>query len=92
MVPLSESLYVPATLADTEAVLVDVGTGYYVQARPRRRGGGHGAWGHGTWLPARGAAAGVPAARGAAREALARQPHALRRPRPRAAPPSPAYR
>jgi hypothetical protein len=33
MVPLTESLYVPAKLADTENVLVDVGTGYYVQVR-----------------------------------------------------------
>lgn len=31
MMPLTESLYVPAKLADTEHVLVDVGTGYYVQ-------------------------------------------------------------
>ncbi|KIY99754.1 putative prefoldin subunit 5 [Monoraphidium neglectum] len=31
MVPLTESLYVPAKLADTRSVLVDVGTGYFVQ-------------------------------------------------------------
>ncbi|KAI8464226.1 MAG: hypothetical protein J3K34DRAFT_526379 [Monoraphidium minutum] len=31
MLPLTESLYVPGKLADTERVLVDVGTGYFVQ-------------------------------------------------------------
>lgn len=35
MIPLTESLYVPAKLADTERVLVDVGTGYYVQVGRR---------------------------------------------------------
>lgn len=29
--PLTSSLYVPGTLADTEKVLVDVGTGFYVE-------------------------------------------------------------
>jgi len=41
LVPLTSSLYVPGTLADTDNVIVDVGTGFYVekvgggiQARP----------------------------------------------------------
>lgn len=31
MVPLTSSLYVPGTLADSENVIVDVGTGFYVE-------------------------------------------------------------
>ncbi|XP_034934436.1 prefoldin subunit 5 [Chelonus insularis] len=31
LVPLTESMYVPGRLADTENVLVDIGTGYYVE-------------------------------------------------------------
>jgi len=31
LVPLTTSLYVPGTLADTPNVIVDVGTGYYVE-------------------------------------------------------------
>ena len=31
LVPLTPSLYVPGKLADTEHVLVDVGTGFYVE-------------------------------------------------------------
>ena len=31
LVPLTPSLYVPGTLASTETVLVDVGTGFYVE-------------------------------------------------------------
>ncbi|KAF2767974.1 Prefoldin alpha subunit, partial [Teratosphaeria nubilosa] len=31
LVPLTSSLYVPGRLADTENVLVDVGTGFYVE-------------------------------------------------------------
>ncbi|KAM6927688.1 prefoldin subunit 5-like [Xenentodon cancila] len=31
LVPLSSSMYVPGTLNDVENVLVDVGTGYYVE-------------------------------------------------------------
>ncbi|GAM87764.1 hypothetical protein ANO11243_057910 [Dothideomycetidae sp. 11243] len=31
LVPLTTSLYVPGTLASTETVLVDVGTGFYVE-------------------------------------------------------------
>ncbi|KXT06413.1 hypothetical protein AC578_6067 [Pseudocercospora eumusae] len=31
LVPLTSSLYVPGTLADTETVLVDVGTGFFVE-------------------------------------------------------------
>lgn len=31
LVPMTESLYVPATLADADTVLVDVGTGYFVE-------------------------------------------------------------
>jgi len=30
-VPLTSSLYVPGRLADTEHVLVDIGTGFYVE-------------------------------------------------------------
>ena len=31
LVPLTSSLYVPGTLADTDKVIVDVGTGFYVE-------------------------------------------------------------
>jgi prefoldin alpha subunit len=31
LVPLTSSLYVPGSLADTENVIVDVGTGFYVE-------------------------------------------------------------
>jgi prefoldin alpha subunit len=31
LVPLTSSLYVPGTLADTNNVIVDVGTGFYVE-------------------------------------------------------------
>ncbi|KAF2094532.1 Prefoldin alpha subunit, partial [Rhizodiscina lignyota] len=31
LVPLTSSLYVPGNLADTERVIVDVGTGFYVE-------------------------------------------------------------
>jgi len=31
LVPLTNSLYVPGTLADTENVIVDLGTGFYVK-------------------------------------------------------------
>ena len=31
LVPLTTSLYVPGTLADTSNVIVDVGTGFYVE-------------------------------------------------------------
>ena len=31
LIPLTNSLYVPAKLADHENVIVDIGTGYYVQ-------------------------------------------------------------
>lgn len=31
LVPLTTSLYVPGTLADKEKVIVDVGTGFYVE-------------------------------------------------------------
>lgn len=31
LVPLTSSLYVPGTLADSENVIVDVGTGFYVE-------------------------------------------------------------
>lgn len=34
MVPLTGSIYVPGTIADTSAVLVDIGTGYYVEKKP----------------------------------------------------------
>lgn len=36
LVPLTTSLYVPGTIADTSTVIVDVGTGFYVEkVRPR---------------------------------------------------------
>ena len=38
LVPLTSSLYVPGTIADTQKVLVDVGTGYYVEKVSK---GGH---------------------------------------------------
>lgn len=31
LVPLTTSLYVPGTLADTKNVIVDVGTGFYIE-------------------------------------------------------------
>jgi prefoldin alpha subunit len=31
LVPLTGSLYVPGTIADTQRVIVDIGTGYYVE-------------------------------------------------------------
>ncbi|KAI9860403.1 MAG: subunit of tubulin prefoldin [Vezdaea acicularis] len=31
LVPLTTSLYVPGTIADSENVIVDVGTGYYIE-------------------------------------------------------------
>lgn len=31
MVPLTASLYVPGTVIDTNSILVDIGTGYYVE-------------------------------------------------------------
>jgi len=31
LVPLTTSLYVPGTLADPDNVIVDVGTGFYVE-------------------------------------------------------------
>ncbi|KAK9472469.1 Prefoldin [Dipodascopsis tothii] len=34
LVPLTNSLYVPGTMADVQTVLVDVGTGYYVEKSP----------------------------------------------------------
>ena len=34
MVPLTPSLYVPGKLASTETVLVDIGTGFYVEKTP----------------------------------------------------------
>jgi prefoldin alpha subunit len=38
LVPLTTSLYVPGTLADPENVIVDVGTGFYVEkVRGRKR-------------------------------------------------------
>lgn len=47
LVPLTSSLYVPGRLADTEMVVVDIGTGYYVRkvnttAVPSRRESGGG--------------------------------------------------
>jgi prefoldin subunit 5 len=37
LVPLTQSLYAPGTLGDTGKVLVDIGTGYFVEARPLSR-------------------------------------------------------
>jgi prefoldin alpha subunit len=34
LIPLTESLYVPGTLAEVETVLLDIGTGYYVEKSP----------------------------------------------------------
>lgn len=34
MVPLTGSIYVPGKVKDTDAVLVDIGTGYYVEKKP----------------------------------------------------------
>jgi prefoldin alpha subunit len=36
MVPLTGSIYVPGAIKDTEAVLVDVGTGYFVEKAPQK--------------------------------------------------------
>jgi prefoldin alpha subunit len=36
MVPLTGSIYVPGKIKDTSAVLVDVGTGYFVEKEPRK--------------------------------------------------------
>lgn len=33
MLPLTSSMYVSGTLASKESVLVDIGTGYYMEAR-----------------------------------------------------------
>ncbi|KAK4977340.1 subunit of tubulin prefoldin [Elasticomyces elasticus] len=38
LVPLTASLYVPGTLADTEHVIVDVGTGFYVEKNVKEAG------------------------------------------------------
>lgn len=35
LVPLTPSLYVPGKLASTECVLVDIGTGFYVEKTPQ---------------------------------------------------------
>lgn len=37
LLPLTSSLYVPGALAETEKVLIDIGTGYYVEVSPRVR-------------------------------------------------------
>lgn len=34
MVPLTSSIYVPGRLADTKMVLIDIGTGFFVQKSP----------------------------------------------------------
>ena len=34
LVPLTPSLYVPGKLASTDTVLVDIGTGFYVEKTP----------------------------------------------------------
>ena len=35
LVPLTQSLYAPGKLGDTGKVLIDIGTGYFVEARAR---------------------------------------------------------
>mmetsp|Transcript_11973 Transcript_11973/g.43733 ORF Transcript_11973/g.43733 Transcript_11973/m.43733 type:complete len:107 (-) Transcript_11973:708-1028(-) len=35
LIPLTASMYVPGNIATTEKVLVDVGTGYYVEHAPK---------------------------------------------------------
>lgn len=52
MLPLTSSLYVPGEVADVEKVLVDVGTGYYVEVRAA-------AWGTASGAEAGGGASGV---------------------------------
>lgn len=37
LLPLTQSLYAPGTLGSTDKVLIDVGTGYFVEARERER-------------------------------------------------------
>jgi hypothetical protein len=36
MVPLTESLYAPGALGSTEKVLLDIGTGYFVEVRAQK--------------------------------------------------------
>jgi prefoldin alpha subunit len=36
LVPLSSSMYVPGRLSDPEHVLVDIGTGYFIEMRPKK--------------------------------------------------------
>lgn len=36
LVPLSSSMYVPGCLSDPEHVLVDIGTGFFVEMRPKK--------------------------------------------------------
>ncbi|CAF3286515.1 unnamed protein product [Rotaria socialis] len=36
LVPLSSSMYVPGHLSDPEHVLVDVGTGFFIEMRPKK--------------------------------------------------------
>lgn len=36
LLPLSQSLYVEGKLADADNVLLDIGTGYYLEVRTRR--------------------------------------------------------
>lgn len=35
LLPLSQSLYVEGELADADSVLLDIGTGYYLEVRNR---------------------------------------------------------
>lgn len=39
LLPLTESLYVSGTLESVDTVLLEIGTGYYVEVRWRRRAG-----------------------------------------------------
>ncbi|CAF1365528.1 unnamed protein product [Didymodactylos carnosus] len=36
LIPLSSSMYVPGRLSDNEHVLVDIGTGYFIEMRPKK--------------------------------------------------------
>lgn len=49
MLPLTQSLYVSGEVASTDQVLVDIGTGYYVEVRGLGRAAGQAlhVWGGG---------------------------------------------
>ena len=43
LLPLTQSLYVNGTIAQPDKVMIDIGTGYFVEVR-KRRGGGRRGW------------------------------------------------